>query len=293
MRAVSLSKPSIIDLISRYFVPAMMSVDDYGKEKKSRAERVEWDLIRKRAEQHGLFHGTVTAYIVEPDGNVKNSMDVGIALRPENLERMLTKAVEDLHLTPRDPQAVLASATWASTAPRPKYRTGLMLHVWTCYLPSSKDNRGVGEDWIELGPAEWGALVPPPDAKVGDSWEVPQRVADKLYQYFYPAVCVYSPKESRIDRADLTASVLKVSPHEVIVGLKGFVDLNHNGNKQDPGRVIARMLGALRYDTKEQFITSFQMASEKAVFAWDYQGQGTVRTPAIAIAVENLAAAKQ
>jgi hypothetical protein len=286
MRAVSLSKPSIIELLSRYFVPAWVSVDDYGKERKSNAEYRAWEQVRASAERQGLFHGTVTAYVLGSDGIVLDSMDVGDALRPENLQRMLEKVVKDRHLQPRNSESVHASAASTFPSPRPKHRTGLLLHVWTCYLPSSGDNRGVGEDWVELSSTEWEPLAPPAGTRVGESWDLPRRLADKLYRYFYPAVCVYNPSASRIRRADLTATLASSTADDAIVILQGFVDLDHNGDKEDPGRVVARMQGALRYDPRERIITSFQMASEKAVFAWDYHGK--VHTPAIAIAVESV-----
>jgi hypothetical protein len=290
MRAVSLSKPAAIDLLSRYFVPVLLSTDDYGKQKKSRSEEVEWELVRQSATSKGLFHGTVTAYVIDPQGAVITSMDVGDALHSEKFERMLTKVVEDLHLEPRAVDAVRASASTQIAAPRLKYRTGLLLHIWTCYLPSSGDNRGASEDWLELGSADWSALVPPADVHAGDSWEVPRRVTDKLYRYFYPAVCIYTPKDSRIARADLTATVSAVRPGAVEVSLHGFADLDHNGDKEDAGRVVARLAGALRYDPSQRLITSFQLASEKAVFAWDYHGK--VHTPTIAIAVESVSTSK-
>jgi hypothetical protein len=286
MRAVSLSKPSIIDLLARYFVPAWVSIDDYGKERKSNAERLAWEQVRASAEGQGLFHGTVTAYVLASDGNVLDSMDVGDALRPENLQRMLEKVVKDRHLQPRNPEAVHASATSAFPSPRPKRRTGLLLHIWTCYLPSSGDDRGVGEDWLELSSSEWEPLAPPPGSRVGDSWDAPRPLTDKLYRYFYPAVCVYNPNASRIRRAELTATLSSFTADEAIVTLQGFVDLDHNGDKEDAGRVVARMEGALRYDRRERIITALQMASEKAVFAWDYRGK--VHTPRIAIAVESV-----
>ena len=290
MRAVSLSKPSIIDLLTRYFVPAWVSIDDYGKERKSSAEYRAWEEVRASAERQGLFHGTVTAYVLDSDGSVINSMDVGDALRPENVERMLDKVVKDRHLQPRNTQAVRASAASVFPSPQPKHRTGLLLHVWTCYLPSSGENRGVGEDWVELTSSDWNPLAPPPGARVGESWDVPRRATDKLYRYFYPAVCVYNPSASRIHRADLTATLESATPDGMIVTLQGYVDLDHNGDKEDAGRVVARLQGALRYDPRERLITSFQMASEKAVFAWDYHG--TVHHPEIAIAVESVGVRK-
>jgi hypothetical protein len=290
MRAVSLSKPSIIDLLARYFVPAWVSIDDYGKERKTNAEYRAWEQVRASAERQALFHGTVTAYVLASDGSVLDSMNVGDALRPVNLQRMLENVVEARHLQPRNPEAVHASAASAFPSPRPTHRTGLLLHIWTCYLRSSGDNRGVGEDWLELSSSEWQPLVPATGTRVGDSWDAPRNLADKLYRYFYPAVCVYNPSASKIRRADLTATLASLTADEAIVTLQGFVDLDHNGDKEDAGRVVARMEGALRYDPRERIITSFQMASEKAVFAWDYHGK--VHTPPIAIAVESVGARK-
>jgi hypothetical protein len=101
-------------------------------------------------------------------------------------------------------------------------------------------------------------------------------------------VCVYNPSASRIRRAELTATLTSLTAKEAIVSLQGFVDLDHNGDKENAGRVVARLEGALRYDPRERIITSFQLASEKAVFAWDYHGK--VHTPAIAIAVDTVGA---
>ena len=62
-------------------------MDDYGRDRKPRAEEVEWEGIRREAGRRGLFHGTVTAYVIDPDGTPLASMNVADALRPENLER--------------------------------------------------------------------------------------------------------------------------------------------------------------------------------------------------------------
>ena len=48
MRASSLSQPAVIDLLSRYFVPVLFSVDGYGDPPRERAE----DEERRHGERH-------------------------------------------------------------------------------------------------------------------------------------------------------------------------------------------------------------------------------------------------
>ena len=49
MRASSLSNSQVLDLLRRYFVPVLYSVDDYDQVKKDKLESDEWDRIRARA----------------------------------------------------------------------------------------------------------------------------------------------------------------------------------------------------------------------------------------------------
>ena len=57
MRASSLSNSEVLDLLSRYFVPVLYSVDDYEQAKKNKAAADEWDRIRQLAERRGLARG--------------------------------------------------------------------------------------------------------------------------------------------------------------------------------------------------------------------------------------------
>lgn len=147
-------------------------------------------------------------------------------------------------------------------APKLKNKDGLLLHVWTRYLREHLGPvSGHTEDWVELPVADCAKLVPPKDATVGSSWEVPPETANKLYRYFYPPSQAYDAEQGTVHRSSLTATVSAVSPSEIQVMLHGNLDFTKHGNLREGmgGRIHAQPVGVVRIDPRTRTLTSFQM----------------------------------
>jgi hypothetical protein len=288
MRTSSFSNKEVIGLISQYFVPVWIGWDDYGCDKKP-AEQDEASRIRSRAGKLGLVAGNVNVYLLDPQGEPVQAMGVSKAMEPENLLPMLTRFVRDKQLKPRTPEAIRATARTPPPMPKPKTEHGLVLHVWTRYLPPGEVDKGTTDDWLELSPDEWGKFLPGAGAQVGASWDVPRQTADKLYQYFYPAVCHYDARASKIRQAELTATLAAANPKETQITLQGHADLDHSRDGSIDGRVTARMIGLVRFDPAARIITSFEMVSERADYVWHWQGKPSPSRIAIVVDSEHRA----
>jgi hypothetical protein len=146
---------------------------------------------------------------------------------------------------------------------------------------------GLSHDWVELTAAEWKAFVPAGEARTGSAWEVPAKVADKVFRYFYPPAPNWKVQDSTVLERSLTATVVSVSDKEVRVALRGSAVVSHPfGGKGTDGKMTAKLAGVLSYDPARRAVTSFLMASEEAKYVWLSDG---VRQPeTIVIAVESV-----
>src|SRR5262249_24479294 len=142
MRVSSLSDDRVIDLVSQYFVPALLSRDHYQAEGASRAEQEEVLRIDRDRQARGLKGGTVCVYVLAPDGAVLATQPVQFAYRPENLVPLLKEIVDGRRLRARDPGAVKAGAAPPPPPARPRTEDGLLLHFWTRF-DGRGANRGV------------------------------------------------------------------------------------------------------------------------------------------------------
>src|SRR5262249_32443479 len=201
------SHSQVVSLLSQYFVPVWLSNDDYARPRKTQAEIDEVRRIKTATARKGLVNGNVNVYLIDPEGDIIDTMGVAKALEPGNLLPMLRKVVQAKQLQPRDPKAVRASAHPVLPAPDPQTERGLVLHVWTRFLPPGETEKGSTDDFVELTAEEWAGFVPAGNVKPGSSWEVPRKVADQVSQYFYPAVCHYDAKASKVRGGTLTATV--------------------------------------------------------------------------------------
>src|SRR5437667_1870526 len=124
MRVSSLSDDRVIDLVSRYFVPALLSRDHYQADGPSRAEKEEVLRIDRDRLKRGLKGGNVCVYILAPDGSVLATQPVQLAYRPDNLVPFLKEIVDGRRLRARDPGAVKASAAPSPSPVRPRTEDG-------------------------------------------------------------------------------------------------------------------------------------------------------------------------
>jgi hypothetical protein len=272
MRTSSFSHEHVIRMLSRYFIPVWSSSDNYDGTLGA-ADLAEWNRIQR---------GRIMIYLIAPDGTVFDRMNVTEALQTEkNLIPMLERAIKNRKLKPRDPAAVRASAVSQVRPPRRKDQNGLLFHVSTF---GGHDPRR-GEDYVELAPAEWSALVPPARARAGTSWRVPKKVADRLYRYCYPAVCNYWADHSKVRAGSLTATVVASKGKQVRIALRGVLALEHDvtDNGTFPARVSAELIGLATYDRQKRTLTRFQLAAERATYRKAWQGKATEGAMAIAV----------
>ncbi|MBI1914030.1 MAG: hypothetical protein HYS12_04740 [Planctomycetes bacterium] len=282
MRVSSLSNERVIDLVSAYIVPVWVSRDSYQLGPRPKEEKAELSRVdRERSARH-LDGGAVCVYLLAPDGTLKTTLKVQKASKPEILIPFLEKLIETDRLPPRQPEARRASAA-PKRAPRRSEKDGLFLHVLTRFT-QHRTNYGVSQDWAELTAEEWRSFVPAADVRAGASWEVPGKVADKLFRYFYPPGPNWRAADSTVLNRSLTATAVTVSDKKVRVSLHGTLELSHPFGIGTEGRVRAKLSGILTYDPGRRVLTSFLMASEEAEFVW--QGKGPPHPDKMVIAVE-------
>ncbi len=279
MRASSLSNSEVLDLLSRYFVPVLYSVDDYEQAKKNKAAADEWDRIRQLAERRGLARGTVCVYLVAPGGGVLDSMLVDQAMKPAALVPMLKRVIEAEKLQPRDPETI-ASAHAARLPKDGSDRGGRRLNIWTRNLGANA-SLGASQDRLELTAAEWAGFLPDSEIRRGISWKVSQQLIDKLYPYFFPPIQNYDSRNSTILKASLNANATDVSPKQVRLSLRGKLEMDHPLRPVEKplafpaktnGRVTATAVGSALFDREKRTVRAFQMVSEEADYLWHWQG---------------------
>ena len=98
MRVSSLSDRRVIELISKYFVPAWVSRDFYQLDGDNNDEKAEVARLDGERRKRGLEGGTVCVFIVAPNGDVLATQRVQLAFKPENLIPFLQKIIADQKL---------------------------------------------------------------------------------------------------------------------------------------------------------------------------------------------------
>ena len=272
MRVSSLSDERVIALLTKYFVPAWVSRDDYQLDPRGKDEQSELDRIDAERHRRGLEGGTVCVFVLDSDGSLLATQRVQFAYKPENLVPFLEKIIADKKLTPRDAEAIRASAVRPS-AVKPKTEDGLLVHVWT-RCDQAGTNRGVSHDRVELTAAEWKAFVPAADARAGNTWILPEAVAHKLFRYCYPPGPIWRVNDCKVLNGKLKASLISASAEEARIKLEGAMELSFpNTGKPTDGRITARLVGVAHADRRKQALTSLALVSEQADYVWYWQGK--------------------
>jgi hypothetical protein len=282
MRASSLSQPEVIDLLTRYFVPVVFSVDGYGEPQRDRAEEEEFARIRHRARELSYPTGTVCVYLLAPDGDVLGTLGVERAEQPAQLLALLRRTVELHRVRPRDPGTARPRAAVSPAPPGAKTDGGHVLHVWT--VPEGKSTyQGASHDWVELESAEWRTFLPPAGAQPGDTWQIPRPVIDRFARYCYPLVPNYRADASRVRSASLTATVTAVRPGAVEIALEGRLHLGHAlAAKKGDGDVVGRLVGVAVADTRRGTLSTLEILADRAEYVWHWQ-QEAIRSQFAAV----------
>jgi hypothetical protein len=284
MRVSSLSDAQVLRLVRTYFVPVLVSRDNYQRGPADRAERDELARIDHSRRSQGFAGGTVCLHLLTTDGSVGATLTVHQAVQAEKVVALLKEFAEREKVKPRDPDAVQAATEAPAAVPRPQTEGGLLLNVWT-RREEGKPNRGLSSDRVELTAGEWQTFVPGRDAEAGSSWRLPAGVVDKILQYAYPPLPHWKVSDGKMVSRSLTATVVSVSAREMVVRLEGRLEMLYPyTGKPDDGRVTARLTGLVRIDRDRAAITTLVLASEEAEYVWYWQGQP--KPSRIRIAVE-------
>jgi hypothetical protein len=286
MRVSSLSDEKVINLLTKYFIPVWVSRDHYQLDAPSNSEKDELLRIDRDRAKRGLEGGTVSVFILAPDGDVFASMSVQRAYKPENLAPFLQKIVDDRHLEARSPKAVKDTTAQARPAAHPKTDDGMMLHVYV-RDEGMKDNRGLSQDWVEWSAAEWQTLAPAADARPGSTLALPREPAGKLFRRLYPPAPRWDARDAELASGKLTATVVSSDDREVRLKLEGEADVifPSTGHPTD-GRIKAKLVGAARYDATKHRFTSFVLTSEQAENVWYWEGKTQLRKLLMAVEME-------
>lgn len=263
MRAGPLSNKKIIELLNSYFVPVFVVNEDYARRGPAPAEeKAERDRIMREGHEAKLSVGTVHVYLLRPDGHILDSMHVANAARTTNLIAMLEKAVGTLKVAAGKPLAVVTPQ-----AARPSCsRDSLALHL----VSRSLDGRGAWsefpvENWIVLDRAEQEKLLPSHKLQVGDTWNVPSEVAEKIVTHFYPATENNDVSKNRFEENRLVAKVLSIKDGNVTARLDGNIKMHHSFYHKEDGKMVdAKFVGML--EGIDNGIRRLQMATTTATY---------------------------
>ena len=250
-------------------------------------ERKERDRIYREALVAKLSAGTVHAYVTAPDGHTIDSRHVANAAKVDDLIEMLENTVEKLKTKEGKP---LAEPAAQSKAPKAELG-GLVLHVTARNLVARGDdfvipkvtlgetrsgNWGAypGEDWLVFSRDEWRKLLPPGDVKAGQAWQPDKEATAKLLLRFYPSTENNDVKTNRIDRQEVTGTVLSVKDGVATARLDGSLRMKHrfDPERDDNKFVDASLTGFLDFDVYRPTIRAVQLVSTRATYGKNHFG---------------------
>src|SRR5687768_470864 len=210
MRAGPLSNQKVIELLNGYFVPVYTVNEDYAKKGSAPPEeKAERERVFKAGHAAKKSVGSVHVYILDPKGELTDSLHVAEAAKPKKLIAALEKTVADLKLTAGKPVV----------KPRPQSerptcdKDCLALHL----TARSLDGRGAWsefpvENWIVLTPSEQQQFTGQrKEARVGDTWEIDAETSKKLLTHFYPATENNDVSKNQFLEQNLRATVTRVN----------------------------------------------------------------------------------
>jgi hypothetical protein len=269
MRASSLSDKTVVELLSKYFIPVWLSTDDHDLVPKEKAEAEEYVRYRKLAHAQGMSASTVQVYVILPNGDLRTTLHVAKAMQADNLRRLLQQTVADLKLEPR---AAIPRAADVRPRAKPRDKDKTEFHIVARYL-GPRATSGLAHNWVELDAAECANFVPR-DVKKDFAWEVPAATANKLYANFFPPGPNYQAGNGKVEESSLTARVAAVEEGRALVLLRGRLLLQHRiGGKETDGEVRARVSGYALIDVKSRKLTELALITDDADFVWHWQGQ--------------------
>jgi hypothetical protein len=265
LRTSSFSNPTIIDLLSKYYVPAILETRDPGS--LPPAEWAEFRRLCADCDHQKIIWGYICSYVIKTDGTVAESLPLHSMDRP-SVTALLQREIKKLDVQPRTPEQIraLAAQSPGPGAPKRKLKDSVMLHMLARYHGSHAHQEPTNE-WIEVIRDDWLKFLPSPGkATIGASWEVAHGAAERLLNHFYPPDPSYPLGLSHMEQLKVEATLVTVTPDEFIVRLAGQMEMSRRPNGVRPQMVTAKLFGVVRYNRQSDTITIFSLLSENAQF---------------------------
>jgi len=224
--------------------------------------------------------GTVHVYLLDQSGRPVGSQHVATASKVEELTAMLENTVARLKipagktLVPPGPQSI---------CPRCQ-PGGLVLHLVArnvtrkngqdeIHRPVLGETRSgnwgayPAEDWIVLSKTDCARLLPDAPIAAGKSWQLDKEVAGRMLKHFYPSSENNDIATNRIDRQELTGTVVSVKDGIARARLDGKLRMKHPFyHKDDDNFVDASLLGFVEFEVGTRRINSWQLVTTEATY---------------------------
>jgi hypothetical protein len=266
MRAGPLSNKEVIGLLNGYFVPVYTINEDYAKNGTApKEEKAERERIFKAGYAAKKSVGSVHVYILNPDGDFRDSLHVAEAAKSKTLIALLKNTAADLKLTAGNPVV----------APRPQSEAPacekdcLTLHL----TARSLDGKGAWsefpvENWIVLSPADQGQFTGGgKEPRVGDTWEIDAETAKKLLTNFYPATENNDVSKNRFVEQKLTATLVSTENGLRRARLDGTFKMEHSFYHKPDGKTAeGSVIGFVEFSPATRQVSTFDMVTDQASY---------------------------
>jgi hypothetical protein len=258
-----------------------VSNEDLGKDGNASAEvKKEIRRIYLETLNAKMSAGSVHVYLLHPNGRPVGSQHVAQASKVEELTTLLENTIAQLKvpvgetLVPAAPQSACPKC-----APG-----GLVLHLVArnvtrkngqdeIHRPVLGETRSgnwgayPAEDWIVLSKAECARLLPGAPIRTGTSWQPDKEVAGRILKHCYPSSENNDIATNRIDRQELTGTVLSVKDGIARARLEGKLRMKHPFYHRDDGNFVdASLLGFVEFEVGSGRIVTWQLVTTEATY---------------------------
>jgi hypothetical protein len=292
VRAVSLSNPRIIEQLNAYYVPVFLSNEDFTDQGPApAAAKAELHRIHRDGLAKGLSVGTVHAFILAPDGSVRDSLHTAEAAKADRLLVMLDRNVRALNVQPgkpivpavaQTPPQCLSGDTQVALVARYLQRSGDRLVPvesdsgdWTS-LPS--------QEWLSLSPADVRSLTGGANPRPGNTRRVDAGTVNRILSHFYPPTENWEADKNTIRESALTANVSLLDGKIAQITYTGSLKMDHwFYHKPDDRYVEAKIEGYADIDAHSGKLLRIRLATT------DGQYRGGGQTLPFGVAVTSVA----
>jgi hypothetical protein len=146
----------------------------------------------------------------------------------------------------------------------------MIFHLVSRRLPIGGSwNEYPAENWIVLPKSDWTQMLPPGDATVKTSWDVPVPVATKLVEWLYPQnEETKRENRSRVDIASLHLTITTIRDSVARARIDGKVKLRHSFYPGKPAEDYAesKLLGYVDFDLHQHVIERLRMVTTQGTY---------------------------